>query len=536
MRPVNIAVAALWALTAIADIAEFCALWQLKEYRWDRFRDFLSTRQGKRYWLGYHLLWRTLLAMVAFFWPINDPSTVKWLLLAMLLTDAARIAVGIVRRRLRLPVWTAKAIFICIAAFLSEISFLAVARDWTLAFLLIIGRFFLVSTVVFLLRGPTLIATRALSSRARKKRDAARHLVVVGITGSYGKTSVKTFLAHILRGKYRVAETEKHVNTEIGVARTILGVNLLHSDIFLVEMGAYRKGEIAAICRMVQPKIGILTAVNEQHLSLFGSMRAIQETKYELLRSLPRDGLAVTNSDNPYCREFLTKLTAPTVTFGYEEARNPTMRIVSVFAGAENLTASYATKNREGISIETPVRGAHNAVNIASCILVARYLGMSDGQIQERCRTLGPLPQTLQIFRYGEAIIIDDSYNANPDGFKSALQYLGGYPASIKKIVVTRGIPELGERSGDIHEMIGEEMSFAADEVVVISPDFFEDIQRGIREKYRTSIVLLQRPEEILEWLRRQKTESCAILLENRIPAMVYRELTDSQRVRRACQ
>ena len=152
------------------------------------------------------------------------------------------------------------------------------------------------------------MAQAILYFKSDKQTAQYPDLTVIGITGSYGKSSVKEFLGHFLETEFSVIKTPRNTNTEIGVAQFVLASNFADKDVFIVEMGAYRPGEIKLICDMVRPSIGVLTVIAEQHLSLFGSIKNIQSAKYELLRSLPTNGFAVTNADNAYCTELLDTL------------------------------------------------------------------------------------------------------------------------------------------------------------------------------------------------------------------------------------
>src|SRR3989339_841801 len=268
---INIAIFFLWLVSAIIDYADFCYLWQLKEYRWDRFRDFTSTYQGKTYWLKYRLLWRSIIAIGVAFWPINDALTVKYFLILLFVVDLGYNVWKLAKRKLLHPKPTAKAVLIIILSILIEGSIFVLTRDWNIFLILLIIRFFVLSGMVILLGKPTTLLKKRLIKKAKEKINRQTNLTVIGITGSYGKSTVKRFLAHILSSQFRVIVTPGNINTEIGVAQFILKNEFQTGDILIVEMGAYREGEIKMISDMVKPQIGILTAINEQHLSLFGN-------------------------------------------------------------------------------------------------------------------------------------------------------------------------------------------------------------------------------------------------------------------------
>jgi UDP-N-acetylmuramoyl-tripeptide--D-alanyl-D-alanine ligase len=335
---------------------------------------------------------------------------------------------------------------------------------------------------------------------------------------------VKELLAQLLSNSYRVASTPKNVNSDIGISRFILSTDFSKIDVCIVEMGAYNRGDIKLVCDIVHPTIGILTAINQQHLSLFGSIENIQTTKYELLKSIPKTGVSITNADNRLCMQYAKELESTVLTFGSEPENNPICLIESAEQVDEKLEIKYLLqldKTIEKMSVTASVIGEHQSVNIAPCILVAKTIGMPTEKIISSVDALKQPAQSIKIFTFGKATIIDDSYNSNPDGFKAALQLLGTFPSEKKRIVITRGMHELGSESSDLHERIGNEISFFADELIIITPDFAADLERGVLEKYQTTTKEIFDTEELVNFVKNLQNEDVVILIENRVPAPV---------------
>ncbi len=521
---INITIFFLWLASAFVDYNDFCYIWQLKEYRVDRMRDFMSTQKGKDFWGKYIILWRSLLVVFLFLWPMNSVLVFKYFLLAVLGSELIRNTIQFFRKRLKHPVFTKKSILIIFTAILVEGLLFVISRDWPIILLLMCIRFFIISGVIFLLYLPTNLAKRIIINKAKIKLAGYKNLTVIGITGSYGKSSVKNFLGNILSNKFRIIKTPKNINTEIGVAKFILNNDFTHKDIFVVEMGAYRVGEIKLICDMVKPKIGVLTAISEQHLSLFGNIKMTQRAKYELLRSLPEDGLAVVNSDNEYCREYLDELKCKKATFGVEDEYKPDFLIEEVVHSEKGIILSGKMYGKE-IKVEAPVIGIHNAKNIAPCFLVADFLKLSIEEMISQSKSLTLPEKVLSVINYGEAIILDDSYNSNYHGFCAGLDVLGRYP-NRKRIIITRGIPELGSASFDIHLKLGGEIAYVADELIIIDKDNLKALTEGVGKKFNTEIKFVERPEELLEIVKRYKNTRSVILLENRVPDIINKEIS----------
>lgn len=521
----NIVLGVLWLGSALIDYAEFCYVWQLKEYRWDRIKDFFNTKQGRTFRFSYPLFWRSIIAFVLFLWPINQIDMFKYVLIVFFISDLVFAFYKKINLKLRHPRKTKKALAIIVFSLLVEGSVIVFSEDVVIILALIIIRFFLLSGVVSFFNKITFVLKKIYIRRATHKMTNYPNLLVIGITGSFGKTTTKEYLAHILSSKCQVARTPLHVNTEIGVAQYILRTDFDGIDIFVVETGAYRVGEIKQICDIVRPKIGVLIAINEQHLSLFGSIENTQKAKYELLLSLPVDGLAIVNSDNKYCRELLSTINCKVRTFGMESEFNPSLLIEDVFKeDKDKMSLTFRGKyNNENFKINTSAIASYNITNIAPCVIIARHFGMSWESINEGTRSLALAPAGVKTFLHDKCIVIDDSYNSNPAGFKAALDFLCEFPSSKKRIVVTRGMLELGDKSDELHEIVGGEVAFSADQLVIISPDYTVPLSRGVGSKYQTEIILKYQPEVLFEFLESLKNEDCVVLLENRLPVMVYK-------------
>ncbi|MBP9732611.1 MAG: UDP-N-acetylmuramoyl-tripeptide--D-alanyl-D-alanine ligase [Candidatus Magasanikbacteria bacterium] len=514
----------MWFLSAVLIYTEYCYFWQLKWYRIDRFKDFLSTKQGKSLVTNPYTILRLIIALILFiWWPINS-VTITYIIFSVFIADIGYSALRKFKGQYRRPKLSAKAGLILVGSLILEYLVYAFTRDWSLVLLVSGIRLAILSFVVTGIDWATNQIKRVYFKMAEKKLQKFPNIIKIGITGSYGKTSVKELLAQILSHKYKVASTPKNTNSDIGISKFILATDFSTIDVCIVEMGAYNKGDITLVCDIVHPTIGILTAINQQHLSLFGSIENIQKTKYELLHAIPETGLAITNADNALCMEYIKDLKSTVETFGTEVSNNPNCLIESVRGREGKLEATYAlTTNEiiEKITVQPKLIGEHQASNIAPCIIVAKHLGMSTSEIAAAVNALVQPEQGIKMYEFGKAIIIDDSYNSNPDGFRAALDILSTFPATKTKIVITRGMHELGKESSELHEKIGNEISFAADELVITTTDFATDLKRGILEKYHTAVKEIFDTEKLIEYVHNLREGENVILIENKIPDTV---------------
>ena len=246
--------------------------------------------------------------------------------------------------------------------------------------------------------------------RARKKLESRPELIKIGITGSYGKTSTKFVLRDILSQKYRVLATPASFNTPMGLSRVINEQLKDEHQLFIAEMGARHVGDIRELCELVHPKYGVLTSVGPQHLDTFGSIENIASTKFELIESLPQDGVAFFASDGSYVDRLYTKCEREKYRVGYVADRNPYILIKDVEAGPQGSRFTLECADGTHVRCRTQLLGRHNIGNIALSAAVARRLGMTLDEIARGIRRLEPVEHRLQLIS-GPMTVIDDAFN-----------------------------------------------------------------------------------------------------------------------------
>ena len=344
------------------------------------------------------------------------------------------------------------------------------------------------------------------------------HMKIVGITGSYGKTSTKHYLNRILSEKYSVLMTPGSFNTPMGVVRTVREMLQPYNDLFIVEMGAKNIGDIKEICDIVHPQMGIVTAVGEQYLESFKSIENAQRTKFELIDALPADGFAVLNDDFP----FVANRKVDNVT-----ARRYTVAPKSTSDyHVENITYSAAgtqfTIVGEGRSIELSTRlvGECNISNLMAAVIMALHLGVDEQKIKYAVSRIEQVEHRLNVKRTASGItIIDDAFNSNPDGSRMALDVLGGMQGG-KRIVITPGMIELGDKQEYFNERFGEHIAGTCDVAIVVGQYNRDAIVRGIRaggmaeENIITVDTFAQAQQTMLGFARAGDT----VLYENDLP------------------
>ena len=297
-----------WLIHYERSILFYVYFWQLKEYRWDRIGE--EIRRNKKIWFSKKSAFVFLSTLLVLF---LKPHWLGLLTFVLLIIDLDFIS-SLFRKTIAKPKFTNKILLIlgisnlvligafggfCYSVF-SQGNFIQSKQILLISILgLEIFCFFFVGAIIEIVQIPASIVKRKIILRAKKKRESFKNLTVIGITGSYGKTSTKDFLFSILSHEYgedKVLRTKENTNTRMGIAYTILNELNSRHLFFICEMGAYRLKEIQESCQIAKPKIGILTGINEQHLALFGSLKNIIQGKYELIKALsPADGIAIFN-------------------------------------------------------------------------------------------------------------------------------------------------------------------------------------------------------------------------------------------------
>jgi len=506
-------------------------LWQLKEYRLDRMRAHLSTLQGRRWLINPSTISRWALFLVS---PLlvgqgRGGIVFPFLVTALFIIEMASVIKQLLARQVKHPKFTAKASLIVGGVGLLQILPLG---GWLLtdlpfemlAFLLLGLAVFLpifVSGTTAVLAPATLLAKKKIIATAKEKIETHPGLIVVGITGSFGKTSTKEFLATILSEKFSVLFTAEHHNTNIGIAQCILAGLKKSHQVFIVEMGAYKKGEIAEICDFVHPQIGVITGINPQHLALFGSMKNLLEAKFELIEALPQDGLAVFNGDDAYCLGFHKKTKVPKMLYSQKKKLNLTAD--KILVGKDNLEFRVTTKGA-GEKFNVPLIGRHNISNILAAVSVALHLEMSLKEIARAAGKLKAVGQTLVVSPGPNGLrLIDDTYNANPDGVMAALEYLTVY--SGKKILVLQPMIELGEATPDAHRRVGREAIKVCDLIILTNKNFFSSFVEKIKKSDKEKITVEPNPQMAALKLKKLLGRNDVVLFEGKEAEKTLKEL-----------
>ncbi len=291
------------------------------------------------------------------------------------------------------------------------------------------------------------------------------NVIKIGVTGSFGKTSVKEILKTILSQKYRVLATPESYNTPLGIALTVKQLDSTH-DVFIAEMGARSKGDIKELANMVKPKYGALTGVNNQHLESFGDIENIKNTKYELFENLDKDGVAFFAVDNENSRELSERFTGEKYCTGLNSEDN-FVTATDIKTNAKGVTFSLNINGEKPVKCYTTLLGKHSVRNICLASAIAYKIGLTPKEIAQGVNRIQSIGHRLELLPNNKNIVvIDDSYNSSVDGFMAAMGVLDDFNG--RKIVVTPGLVELGKDESLANFEMGKVLASHADMVVIV--------------------------------------------------------------------
>lgn len=484
MNFIVVSISVGWLIRLVVNLLSYIHLWYIKEYRWDRMWIHLHTKEGK------------LILFPARRIPPLAPKTLT------LFTSACAVA-GFLLIVLPIPLF------------------------WRFLFVDLI-LFPITAVIVLVMKLPTFVYHEYVISRALRKFHSHSPMTVIGVTGSFGKTSIKEYLAAILGSKYDVLKTEASQNSPIGIAETISNNLKPDQSIFIVEMGAYKQGEIARMARLVQPEIGIVSAINAQHQDLFGSIEHTMRAKYELIAGLVGRRIAIINADNEYTRQMAVwaKRDGCTVWIYTKEKSQVESRLFI----AENIQADLkgvsfdVVVGKERAHIAAPVLGKHQIGNILAAVAGAVACGMKLDEAAKSACAIRPFHQTLEsIPAITGAMYINDTFNNNPDSAIAALRVLAF--AKGRKTLIFQPMIELGSDARVSHKRVGEEAGNICDDIILTNHNFSKEFMTGVHIVNPNKEVSVLSPIQTAARVRENISKDDAVLFKGKEAGLALRLL-----------
>ncbi len=346
------------------------------------------------------------------------------------------------------------------------------------------------------------------------------HLRVVGITGSFGKTSTKFITNTILREKFNILETPSSYNTPMGLSKVINNDLTQDQEVFVAELGAKVPGEIREVAELVQPNIGVITAIGPTHMHLFKTIENIQETKYELIEALGQKDVAIFNYDNEYIKPMVNRTKIKTMLYGLEDIDKLDVYAREIEVDERGSRFILGIRDLGEKEVTTKLLGKHNISNLLAAVSIAYTLEMSFDEICAAIPLVEPVEHRLSLIQGAQGMtIIDDTFNSNPVGARAALEVLDTFKTD-RKMILTPGMVELGAMEEEENYKFGKEIAKVADYVLLVGKQRTKPIENGLRDAgFNMDHVLVGKDlNEATTFLTGLATPGSVVLFENDLP------------------
>lgn len=353
-----------------------------------------------------------------------------------------------------------------------------------------------------------------LAKRILKKRS---NLIKIGITGSYGKTSSKNILNEILTHQFYSLMTPASYNTPMGITITIRTMLKPIHQVFICEMGADKVGDIDMLTKFVKPQFGIVTSIGPQHLNTFKTLDNIILEKMKMIENLPISGVGVLNRDNEHIRNYRIKNKCQILWYGIE-SEDVDLRAVNIRYSPKGTAFDVVTREQVTIPFETKMLGEHSVLNILAAIALGKHLGIDWERLQRAVASTRQVEHRLEVKKMNGLTVIDNAFNSNPVSSKNSLDILSLMPG--KRIIITPGMIELGEKQDDYNRAFGAMMKGKADEVLLIGKTQTQPIAEGLKESGfdMDHVHIFSSVKEAFGWLTSNATKEDTVLIENDLP------------------
>ncbi len=511
---VNMAILAIAAIDTVFVVLSQTALWQRKEYRIDRMRAYLTSPEFDHTQL---LTWgaAAILVLLGF---INPVFSIASILIILLIYVVRMFTRGIFRPKFT----TRSSAVVGIALITIFFLLLFVSSNAIIAFVVFMSPL-VVACAVGIIATPAIIKKKNTIHKAIAYRNSLTSLTVIGITGSVGKTSTKTYAHHMLQIDNReVVATQAHRNSPYVVAIDMLTRVTSATSTYIAELAAYRPGEIKELCEIVQPSIGVITAITNQHVAMFGSLERLARTKWELAEAVPKDGTLILNKDDKNIVNLSPEATQRIVWYSMQQQADVMLDHIVLHI---DHTECDLVINNQRQHVDIPVVSRGQLASVLAACTIAFVRGISIMEISDKLASLPQLEKTMEYKKLSDnSILIDDSYSASEASVINAIEYLKAV-GNERSLLILVPIIELGSEGSAVHERIGNALSEISCKVMIYGNAYKADIIRGLGSSVHGHIAWYSDPNIITRDIQTYRTTKSIIVLEGRVPTTIHHAL-----------
>jgi len=356
----------------------------------------------------------------------------------------------------------------------------------------------------------------AVLNRAIDKISKYKKLLTIAVVGSYGRGSTKEFISRILGLKYNVLTTHGSFNNSLDIATTINSQLSQNKQIFIAEIDDYKKDDVTQICSLINPKIVVISGINEQKLSIFGDMKKIIESKLEAINSLGRDGIALFNANTDSAKELYMKAKSKKfMLLVSEKNANADILATNINVGKFSVSFDVLMFGKRYKLLNIRLLGHQSIENLLPAIFIGVYAGIDFASIRRELEKIRPLDGTMVPRKTAKgAVLIDDTYSANINSVRRALSYMRLYKG--KRILVLEPLVELGKNSDKFHNDLGYEIGKSCGRVFLTNDNYFKSISKGIARSRGNCIGQVKRPGEIIRFIKNECKNDDVVVFEGK--------------------
>lgn len=347
-----------------------------------------------------------------------------------------------------------------------------------------------------------------------------REVKIIGITGSYGKTSCKNIIYDMINGLMNVSKTPKSYNNQVGIVKSIRECVSEDDNYFICEYGVDKKGGMNKLLRIVKPNISLITEVGPQHILTFKNIDNIKNEKLKIAKVLSKQETCIINNDNIYLNEEVKNLQCKVITYGIKTKSN--IMAKNIIMNKYGSSFDLFIDNKKIKNIKICLLGEHNILNVLGCIGVLKSIGIDLKKIDNLTRKIKPIEHRLELKRIQGIKVIDDGFNSNEIGFKNAIDILSMMEE--EKFVITPGIIEQGKNSESVNYELGKYMAVKIDFAILVEKNAYS-LKKGLIDGgFDESKILIK--EDFLkawEYVKSIANDKKIFLIENDLPSIYLR-------------
>ncbi len=504
----------------ISNTFSWIGLWEEKDFKFSRILiHLIETKKGRSLVLGWEnaLKWSAIFLYSATIF-LGGDFYYHILVTLVYLYAFIKVILRIYHREFAFPTLSLNSLLIIfIALAFSAVLFVFPPLDRYL-WMLIIDRLhpFILALIlsIFLVffdfRQDTII------NRAIDKLEKHKDLLTISVVGSYAKGSTKEFIARILAIKFNVLENTTPFSNALGIAKTIISRLTRDTQLFVIEMNDYKPHDIYEMSNIARPKIAVITGINDEKISVFGNINKIIDSKYEIVETLPRDGIVLLNGDNLNVMSLYDRIRHKKFIFSSSneggqaaiEAENIKLSKFSVSFDVRVLGRRYRLSNIKLI-------GGQNVENLLPGIFLGLYLGIDFALVRKEISKIVPLPQTMNPSRTAKGtILINDTYNSHINSVKGAVEYMKLYKG--KRILILEPLTELGKNAYQDHLGLGKEIGKACDYLFLTNDNYHKPLISGIAQEKSLCLAQVLPPVKIAKFIEKNTGVSDVVVFEGR--------------------